>query len=385
MDMMDTASPFELKSDPGEDGDADLVTKALADFRETVDDRLKALETKSADSKLADRLKALETRLSRPGAGVDVKSGEDRAAFERKSFLSYLRQGVERMPADEAKSLTVATGASAGFLVPPQFSVELLKYLTLFSPIRAYAKTTQIGGGQITFPRRTSILSAFWVGETAPRSESQPTFEQLTLTPWELATYVDVSNQLLEDNAYDLEAELSIEFGEAFGKTEGAAFVNGTGVGQPTGLLTSTQISSMPSAAAGKVGLADIITAFHAIPSVYAQSAVWIMNRNTMASLRSINDTLGRPILLDAVSDTAPSTLLGRPIVEAIDMPNVASGATPILFGDLQGYRIVDRVGLSTLRDPFTQAAVGQTRLHARKRTGGDVTDGQRFIKLAVA
>ena len=387
MDALTThADAFEIKSDPAEGADADLVTKALDDFRATVDDRLAALETKSAaDAKVAERLKALETRLSRPGAGVEIKSADDKAAFERKAFLSYVRHGVERMPADEAKSLTVATGASAGYLVPPQFSVELLKYLVQFSPIRAYAKVMQVSGQSITFPRRTSILAATWVGETAARTESQPTFDQLTIANTELATFVDVSNQLLEDNAYDLESELANEFGLAFAQAEGVAFVNGTGAGQPMGLLTSPQITSMPSAAAGKVGLADIIGMFHAIPSAWAQQGVWVLNRTTMASLRGILDSLGRPIFLDAVSSTAPSSLLGRPIVEAIDMPNVASGATPILFGDLGGYRIVDRVGLSTLRDPFTQAAVGQTRLHARKRTGADVVDGKRFIKLTVA
>ena len=389
MDALTThADAFEIKSDPAEGTDADLVTKALDDFRATVDDRLAALETKSAaDAKMAERLKALETRLSRPGAGIEIKSADDKAAFERKAFLSYVRHGVERMPADEAKSLTVATSASAGYLVPPQFSVELLKYLVQFSPIRAYAKVMQVSGQSITFPRRTSLLAATWVSETGARTESQPTFEQVAISNFELATFVDVSNQLLEDNAYDLEGELANEFGLAFAQAEGVAFVNGTGTpgGQPMGLLTSPQITSMPSAMAGKVGLADIIGMFHAIPSAWAQQGVWVMNRTTMASLRGILDSLGRPIFLDAVSSTAPSSLLGRPIVEAIDMPNVASGLTPILFGDLGGYRIVDRVGLSTLRDPFTQAAVGQTRLHARKRTGGDVTDGKRFIKLTVA
>lgn len=386
MDMMDTAAPFEMKSDAGaEEGDADLVTKALADFRETVDDRLKALETKSADTKLADRLKAVETRLSRPGAGVEIKSGADAAEIEKKAFVSYIRRGVERMPVDEAKSLTVASGPTAGFLAPVQFASEILKALVQFSPIRAYAKTVQIGAPSIIYPRRVSGLAATWVGETDQRTGSQPAFAQVPLTPHELATFVDCSNQLLEDNAYDLEGELQIEFAEAFGVAEGAAFVNGDGANKPFGLMTSTQIASMPSTAAGKVGLADIVGLYHYLPSAHAQKGVWLMNRTTLGKLRGINDANGRPLLLDPATASAATTLLGRPIVEAIDMPDIASGAYPILFGDLQGYRIVDRIGLSTLRDPFTLAAVGQTRLHARKRTGGDVTNPDRFIKLAVA
>ncbi len=125
-----------------------------------------------------------------------------------------MRHGVERMPVDEAKSLTVATGSAGGFLVPPQFSVELLKYLVQFSPIRQYAKVMQVSGQTITFPVRTSLLAATWVGEVAPRTASQPTFGQLTIANEEMATYVPLSNQLLEDNAYDLEAELANEFGD---------------------------------------------------------------------------------------------------------------------------------------------------------------------------
>ena len=378
--------PFEIKSDPDPDNEVETVTKALGDFRSAIDDRLAALETKTAnDNKIADRLKVVETRLNRPGASVETKSANDNGEIERKAFLSYVRKGVERMPADEAKALTVAVGPTAGYLAPVQFGAELLKLLTQFSPIRAYAKTVQISAPEIIYPRRTAAIAAQWVGEIDLRPASAPAFEQVTLTPYELAVYVDCSNQLLEDNVYDLEGELTQEFAETFGIVEGAAFVNGNGVGKPTGLMTSPQIASMNSAANGKAGLADIIALYHALPSIFAQNAVWIMNRLTLGTLRSITDANGRPLLIDPVTTGAATTLLGRPIVEAIDMPNLAPGASPILFGDLGGYRIVDRVGLSTLRDPFTLATVGQTRLHARKRVGGDVTNPDRFIKLKIA
>ena len=104
-----------------------------------------------------------------------------------------------------------------------------------------------------------------------------------------------------------------------------------------------------------------------------------------MASLRGITDNQGRPLFLDGTSAAAPSTLFSRPIIEAIDMPNVATGNSAILFGDLTGYRIVDRVGYSTLRDPYSQQDFGNGRFRARKRVGADVTDGTRLIKLTVA
>jgi HK97 family phage major capsid protein len=89
--------------------------------------------------------------------------------------------------------------------------------------------------------------------------------------------------------------------------------------------------------------------------------------------------------MLDPITAGAPVTLLGRPIVEMVDMPDVAADAYPIMFGDLSGYRIVDRIGLSVLRDPYSQATNGLVRFHIRKRVGGDVSHADRFLKLKVA
>jgi HK97 family phage major capsid protein len=115
-----------------------------------------------------------------------------------------------------------------------------------------------------------------------------------------------------------------------------------------------------------------------------AQNGVWLMNRTTLGTLRKLKDADGRFIMLDPITAGAPVTLLGRPIVEATDMPDIAAAASPIMFGDMSGYRIIDRVGLSVLRDPFTQATKGLVRFHARKRVGGDVSNADRFVKLTI-
>lgn len=202
------------------------------------------------------------------------------------------------------------------------------------------------------------------------------TFDQVTLTPYELATYTDVSNQLLEDNAYDLQGELTSDLAESFGIAEGTAFVKGSGSGQPDGLMASAAITNavLTGNASGfpTSNPADVlISVFHTLPAVHAQNGVWLMNRNTLGAIRQFKDGQGRYLVLDPLSQGAPVTLLGRPIVEAIDMDDIGASKSPILFGDLQGYRIVDRVGLSVLRDPFTLATTGQTPLpcaQARRR-----------------
>jgi HK97 family phage major capsid protein len=109
------------------------------------------------------------------------------------------------------------------------------------------------------------------------------------------------------------------------------------------------------------------------------------MNRNTLGTIRTWKDGQGRYLVVDPISEGAATTLLGRPIVEMVDMDDIGANKFPIMFGDLQGYRIVDRVGLSILRDPFSLATKGQVRFHARKRVGADVTHPDRFVKLKVS
>jgi HK97 family phage major capsid protein/HK97 family phage prohead protease len=333
------------------------------------------------------RLDEMEAKAARP-QGVHIAQGADNT--ESKAFGSFLRKGVERISAEEVKALTVGTDANGGYLAPQEFGSELIKLLAEHSPIRNYAKVIQISAPSITYPRRLTGTQAAWVTEIANRTASGMTFEQVTLTPHELATFTDVSNALLEDNAYNLEGELIGDFAESFAKTEGLAFVKGTGSGQPKGIMTAANgIAEIKTGVAANFPAsnpADVLIAmYHKVASTYAQAGVWLMNRNTLAVVRTWKDGNGRYLVLDPISEGAPSTLLGRPVVEMPDMDDIGAGNCPILFGDMSGYRIVDRVGLTTLRDPYSLATNGQVRFHARKRVGADLTHPDRFIKLKVA
>lgn len=374
------ALPGVIELKDGEADPAEIVTKALGDLQSSVENRLKAIEAKSAD-----RLDKLEARLNRPG----IITSDNADDLERKAFDAFARRGLERLSAEEVKSLVVATDSAGGYLAPEQMSNQIIKLLTEFSPIRSYANVISIGASEIKLPRRVNSTNASWVGETADRTASEPSFEQLTITPFELATYTDVSLQLLEDNVYNLEGFLQSDFGESFGKKEAAALVNGTGTGQPKGIMTAAGIQEVTTGVADNfpaTSPADVLIGmFHSLASAHAQNAVWIMNRNTLATIRKWKNTQGDYLVLDPISAGAPATLLGRPIVEAVDMPDIAANAYPVLFGDLKGYQIVDRIGLNVMRDPFSLATKGQVRFHARKRVGADLTHPDRFVKLKVA
>lgn len=330
-----------------------------------------------------DAFEAKSARIAVTGVGTGPMT-----STEVKAFGGYLRQGEQRLEENERKALNVSTNAEGGYLAPAEYGSELVKLLTEFSPVRQFARVMQVSAPEIIMPRRVTGSAAVWTAEGADMTESEPTFEQLKIANHELSTFIPVSNKLLEDNAYNLEAELMTDFAEAFAKAEGSAFLKGTGTAQPRGLLTATGIKSVKTGAAAAFPSANpadvLIGMYHEIATSHAHNAVWLMNRKTLAEVRKWKDGQGRYLVIDP-QDGAPAQLLGRPIVEMPDMDNIAANAFPIMFGDLGGFRIVDRVGVSILRDPFTLGSKSQVRFIARKRVGADVTHPDRFVKLQVA
>jgi HK97 family phage major capsid protein/HK97 family phage prohead protease len=351
-----------------------------------------ALETKLAEvagevkgvTKLNDRLDRIEAKLNRPG--IELKADNDNGGLERKAFVSFVRRGREAMGAEEIKSLVVANDVQGGYLAPPELSTEMIRNLTLFSPVRAAASVGATGSTSVILPKRTSITNALWEGETDTSEESEPAFGQLEIPVFGMKTYTDISVQLLEDSIQNVETELSIALSEDFGRKEGVAFLNGTGVKQPRGIMVCPDIGFVSNGDVANLKADALIDLLYSLPPVYRNRGSWMMNGTTIAAVRKLKTTVGEYLWQESLADGAPPTLLGRPVIEAIDMPDIASGSFPILFGDFKsGYRIYDRVSLALLRDPFTQATNSLVRFHARRRVGGDVIRPAALMKLKMA
>ncbi|MBF0093364.1 MAG: phage major capsid protein [Alphaproteobacteria bacterium] len=348
---------------------------------------LAGIETKmtASLSGLTARLDKLETVSRRPGAAVmDTKAVSE---VETKAFSTFIRHGRERLDPVEAKSLRVSDDTAGGYLAPEQFVTELLRNLVQFSPVRQVARVANTSASAVLLPKRTGGLTASWVGETGARPETTVTFGQNRYSVCELACYVDVSNTMLEDSAFDVASELSFEFAEEFGKAEGTAFVTGDGVVRPTGFMSDASLGYTASGSASAITADGLIDLFHALAPTYRANGVWMMNSTTLSAVRKLKDGIGNYLVLSAgLAGQVTTTLLGRPVVEAVDMPDVAGNAYPIAFGDFsQGYRIFDRVALSVLRDPYSQATNGMTRFHGRRRVAGGVAKAEAIRKLKIA
>tara|TARA_R110002124_G_scaffold143809_3_gene308645 strand:- start:11929 stop:13083 length:1155 start_codon:yes stop_codon:yes gene_type:complete len=369
--------------DGGEDDPQDIVTKALEDLTKTMETRLSDIESKADNTKLAARLDKLEAKGNRANGGGDDDLDE-KAAIEKKAFGVYLRHG-NGTPEEERKALTVSNDEQGGYLAPAEMSTEFIRNLVEYSPIRTVASVRGITSPSVKYPKRTSITNAQWEGEAEDSEESTVGFGQVEVPANKLMTYVDISNELLSDSGGTAEAEVRLALAEDFGKKEGAAFVNGTGAGQPEGVMTNANIAQYLNGSATVLSPDAMVKMMYALPAMYRNAGTWMMNGTTMGIVRTLKDGDGRFLWQPSFQAGQPETILGRPVIEAVDMPDIASGAFPILFGDFSAYRIVDRLAMSMLVNPYLLATKGLTRIHATRRVGGRVIQAARFRKLKMA
>lgn len=409
----------DLKAAVGE------VMSAFEEFKATNDDRLKAIEQKGAADplvtekldriestlsayegvnqrltqteakakaldELQERYDRLETALKRSGVGSGTEEKADRVGLWAKAVVDAHTIGVVNLVDDqrklleaigaEYKALSVSTDTAGGYLAPVELVREIIKAETEISPVRALARVRQTSAKSIQIPKRTGQFSAQWVAEQGARSETTGlAYGMEELPAHELYALVDISNQMLEDSAFNMNDEISTEASEQFAVAEGAAFVSGSGVGKPEGFLTNSSVGTTNSGTAATIADSDgqangLLTLKHAIKSAYSRNGTWVMNRTTLGSVRKLKDGEKNYIWMPGIAQGRPNTIDGDPYVELADMPNEGAGLKPIAYGDFRrAYTWVDRIVMEMLRDPYTQATSGNVRFIMRKRVGGQV------------
>ncbi|WP_162931607.1 phage major capsid protein [Mesorhizobium sp. DCY119] len=371
----------------------DQIDDAANDNNEvTLEDRVAALETDVAEIKdtingtsdtVEEMSKSLKTIVAKSGRpGVVRAPAEKPEDMQKKAFGAYLRKGEH---APETKSLIRSNDAKGGYLAPPEFAKELIREIVEYSPIRENAHVGSTGNASVVIPGRVGRTNAKWKGETETQEESTFDFEEQEIAIHEVNTYVDVSWQLLEDAEIDVEAEIRTAFAEDIGGKETQAFLFGTGVKQPSGFMVDPRVAEFASGAASTVDSDALIAFLYSMPAVYRKEGSWLMNGDTLGKLRTLKDDNGVYIWRPGLAEGQPETILGRPVVEAIDMPDVEAGAFPIVFGDLkQAYRIYDRIDIEVLANQYLLATNSQTRFHLRKRLGGGVVRPLAIKKLKI-
>ncbi len=337
---------------------------------------------------LKGRVEAQAIERARPvlsGAKADASPFVDR----------YLRQGLET--GVELKAMSGATEAAGGYAVPEEIDQAIERTLTAISPIRAIASVVKVGSaGYRKLVTRKGTPSG-WVAETAGRPMTDtPDFVEIAPPFGELYANPAASQAMLDDAAFEVETWLAGEIAGEFARAEGAAFVKGTGVGQPRGFLTGATYAdgdatrpfgALQTVATGVSGgfpaanpqdvLIDLV---QALRTPYRQGAVFVMNSATAARIRKFKTSDGAFLWQPGLVAGQPNSLLGYPVVEAEDMPDVAANSLSIAFGNFKaGYLIAERTETQILRDPFTNKPF--VHFYATKRVGGQVMNSEA-IKL---
>ncbi len=336
---------------------------------------------------LKDDMKVIKAKLNRPHAANNNKPAAENDNSVVKAFAHFLRTGFDAAPETIRKALTVGADELTGYvLAPEEVSGEFIRNLVEFSPVRALADVRTANSHTVVMPKRLSVTNAKWKGEAVASEASEPSFGEMEIGIKELTTHVDLSNWLIEDASADVVGEVSLALAEDFGAKEGKAFVGVSDAAAPSGFMNEATVANTLNGHATNLSADQLIKLMYALPGIYRTRGTWVMNGSTLATIRTLKDGNGNYLWQPSYQAGQPETILGRPVVELIDMPDIGANAFPIMFGDFKaGYRIYDRVAFGVKTNPYLLATEGQVRFHARRRVGAGVVRPDAFRKLKMA
>ena len=365
-----------------------------------------ALQDREAVTALKAEMEALKTRIDaqaivagRPALDGAKASGE---AGGGGAFTElYLRKGIETGLG--LKSMNGASDASGGYAVPREIDGAIDRALTAISPIRQIATVVRTGSAGYRKLITTGGAPSGWVAETAARPETAtPTFREMVPPGGDLYANPAVSQAMLDDAMFDVETYIAGEIATEFARAEGAAFVSGNGTNRPQGFLTYTttneadtvrawgSLQYVASGAAGAFPASNpsdkLIDLVQALRAPYRQGASFVMNSATASAIRKFKTADGAFLWQPAFAEGRADTLLGYPVIECEDMPDIAANSLSIAFGNFRaGYLIAERNETSILRDPYSNKPY--VHFYAVKRIGGGVINSEaiKLLKFAVS
>lgn len=410
-----------------EAGDANAIladlNRAFAAFKDEHQAEINGINAKFADVVQAEKLERINTEITKLQSALDETntmlaaaklggaSSADRADSPEtrehaRAFNQFFRRGVEAglRELEVKAALRTDSDPDGGYVVPDQMEQTIDRVLGSVSAMRSIASVISISAGSYKKLVNQGGAAAGWVGERQARPETaSPRLAELAFPAMEIYANPAATQTLLDDARVDIAAWLAEEVSTAFAEAEAAAFITGDGVNRPRGILAYDTVANA-SYAWGKIGytasgvaaaLTDashngvdaLIDLVYGLKQGYRQNARFLMNRSLQAAIRKLKSKTEELYLWQPpVQAGQPATLLGYPISDDDNMPDIAVGAFPIAFGDFRrGYLIVDRFGIRVLRDPFTNKPY--VHFYTTKRVGGGVQnfDAIKLLKIAAS
>lgn len=346
--------------------DADKIEEATG-----VKDELRAIQTKiDLQEELdASELRGVEAKVEKREIIEKLEGNKVVGNEYRDAFYNMIR-GVE-LSTEEMRSLKAGTASTGGYTVPKSFQAKLIDKLTQMNIMRSLS--TVIGTDSDTdIPIVVSHGTAAWTAEEGAFNESDDVFGQITIKAYKLTRIIKVSEELLQDSAFNLEDYLVNEFARSISKAEENAFIVGDGVNKPTGIFTSAQLGKT-TASATAFTADEIIDLYYSLPRQYRENASFVMHDTTVKAIRKLKDSEGN-YLWEKGLGQATETILGRPVYTSEFAPEIAAGAKVVVFGDISYYQIADRKERTFQRLNELYAASGQVGFRGFERVDGLLT-----------
>jgi HK97 family phage major capsid protein len=382
----------------------DVIQRSFEEFKAANDKRIDDIAKGKADVLTEEKVNKINADLSAQQKAIEdlIKKTAIRAGAEdkktgrtehQKAFDAYVRKGdaagVEAIVAasPELKALSVGSNPDGGYLAPVELDREIMRIAEIVSAMRSVAQVITIGGQAYKKLINRGGAASGWVSETETRAETAtPTISQMDFPAMEVYTRPYATQQALDDSFINVEQWLAEEVSIEFTAQEGAAFVSGNGTNRPRGINSYPVVANasyawgsvgfVASGAAGAFSTANaadrLIDLMAALRQGYRPGARWMMNRLVDAEIRKLKDGNGQYLWAPGIAAGAPVSLLGYPVTIDDNMPDIAANSLSILFGDFRrAYLIVDRMGIRTLRDPFSNKPF--VEFYTTKRVGGGI------------
>ncbi len=422
------------------------LAKAWEDFKNTNDERLKAVEAGKATgdfeaklaplneeiTRLTNEVKNLTLRGNRPGVSAEkseaaeaalksfnlrlqanaMEAGKsfapvsaDQYAEYKAAWQAYIRKGTDGLTEAEKKTINVGTSTQGGFLVGEEMEAGIDRVVHRYSAMRQVARVVPIGAASYKKLVKVTGTSGASRGNenTTPSNGTSPTWVELEFKPGTYVSEQRITSEALEDATQDVGSDLEMEMGIEFAEMEGTDFISGTGVNGPRGLTDYDNVANA-SYAWGKVGYVAsghasswaasnpsdyLIDLVHSLKRQYRAGASFLMNDATLGSIRKLKDGQGNYLwgmTKEGFMAGAVGNLLGYNVVTDDFMADIGANAYPIAFGDFkQAYYVIERKGVAVLRDPAT--AFPAVRFLARRRVGGGIAkfEAVKLFKIAAS
>lgn len=346
-------------------------------------------------------IKAFSNSLLAYGKKEEVTS-EKLAAYQS-SFEKLLRKSMNLnfLDSSEVKALQVGDDSQGGYLVRPQMAATIIQKSFETSPIRALARSQNISTDAFEQIVDFDDFDAAYTAELlAKNTTSNTTFSKVRIEAEEIYAKPLISNKMLEDSSINIESYVIEKLANKFARTEATSYIKGDGNGQAKGLTsypdgtTYGKVEQVETQTSLTINSDDLLNFAGKLKPIYHNNAVWLMSRVTFFSkILTLKAAGSGEYVIESFRDPKEGkivySILGYPVIFCDDMIQASlttafvAGQLPIIFGDIKSaYTIVDRLGISILRDPYTQD--GAVKFSSRKRSGGGVVNTEAYKLLKI-